>query len=150
MKNYLVFDTIAISGIELCDIIKYDDRNLYLIHVKRGFDSSMRELYNQIILSARRVEESKSSKDKEYLKKCFNALIKKNHGNSIDTFEKFISLFELNIKYIMAFSNDRSNLAVEDQIEKIKSSIAKFSVIQTSSEMRANYFELLFAQIEHQ
>lgn len=150
LKNYLVFDTIAISGIELCDIIKYDDRNLYLIHVKRGFDSSMRELYNQIILSARRVEESKSSKDKEYLKKCFNSLIKKNHGNSVDTFQKFISLFDLNIKYVMAFSNDKSNLAVENQIEKIKSSIAKFSVIQTSSEMRANYFELLFTQIEHQ
>lgn len=149
LKNYLVLDTIAISGIELCDILKYDSKNLYLIHVKRGFDSSMRELYNQIILSARRVEESKSSKEKEYLKKCFNALIKKKQGNSIDTFEKFVSLFNLNIKYVMAFSNSKSNNDIENEIVKVKSSIAKFSVIQSSSEMRSNYFELLFTQIKH-
>ena len=49
----------------------------------------------------------------------------------------------------MAFSNDNSNDLVEDKLQKIKSSIAKFSVIQTSSEMRANYYELLFAQVEH-
>lgn len=149
LKNYLVFDTIAISGIELCDIIKYDSQNLYLIHVKRGFDSSMRELYNQIILSARRVEESKSSKEKAYLKKCFESLIKKKQGNSINTVDEFIELFQKNIKYVMAFSNNNSNNAVEDEISKIKSSIAKFSVIQTSSEMRSNYFELLFTQIQH-
>ncbi|PXY43347.1 DUF6119 family protein [Flavobacterium hydrophilum] len=149
LKNYLVFDTIAISGIELCDIIKYDAQNVYLIHVKRGFDSSMRELYNQIILSARRVEESRSSTDKTYLKNCFNSLIKKKQGNSIDSVENFLELFQKNIKYVMAFSNSNSNNAIEDQIGKVKSSIAKFSVIQTSSEMRSNYFELLFTQIEH-
>jgi hypothetical protein len=149
LKNYLVFDTIAISGIELCDIIKYDSQNVYLIHVKRGFDSSMRELYNQIILSARRVEESRSSKDKAYLKKCFDSLIKKKQGNSINSVDEFLKLFQKNIKYVMAFSNNNSNNAVEDEISKIKSSIAKFSVIQTSSEMRSNYFELLFTQIQH-
>ncbi|MGX7667972.1 DUF6119 family protein [Flavobacterium pedocola] len=149
LKNYLVFDTIAISGIELCDIIKYDERNVYLIHVKRGFDSSMRELQNQIILSARRVEESRSSKEKQYLKKCYNSLIKKKQSNSIDSEKKFLELFDKNIKYVMAFSNDNSAKAIEDNIAKAKSSIAKFSIIQTSSEMRSNYFELLFTQIEH-
>lgn len=149
LKNYLVFDTIAINGIELCDIIKYDEKNIYLIHVKRGFDSSMRELYNQIILSSRRLEESKSSKDKEYLKKSFDSLIKKKQTNNISSFDEFIKLFEKNIKYVMAFSNNNSNELIEDKIPKIKSSIAKFSVIQTSSEMRANSYELLFTQIEH-
>jgi len=149
LKNYLVFDTIAISGIELCDIIKYDDHNLYLIHVKRGFDSSMRELYNQIILSARRLDESKSSKDKEYLKKCFKSLVRKKQNNQINSFDDFIKLFDKNIKYIMAFSNDNSNELIESIIPKVKSSIAKFSIIQSSSEMRANYYELQFTQIEH-
>jgi uncharacterized protein (TIGR04141 family) len=149
LKNYLVFDTIAISGIELCDIIRYDERNIYLIHVKRGFDSSMRELYNQIILSARRLEESKSSKNKDYLKKSFNSLIKKKQTNDINSFDEFIKLFDKNIKYVMAFSNNSSNELIEDRMTKVKSSIAKFSVIQTSSEMRTNYYELLFTQIEH-
>lgn len=149
LKNYLVFDTISISGIELCDLIKFDENNIYLIHVKRGFDSSMRELYNQIILSARRLEESKSSKEKEYLKKCFKSLVKKKQNNSVNSFDEFLKLFDKNIKYIMAFSNENSNDLIENTIPKIKSSIAKFSIIQTSSEMRANYYELLFAQIEH-
>lgn len=149
LKDYLVFDTISINGIELCDIIKYDDRNLYLIHVKRGFDSSMRELYNQIILSARRLEESKSSKEKEYLRRSYNSLTKKKHTNNVDSFEDFVKLFDKNIKYVMAFSNNDSNDLVEDKLPKIKSSIAKFSVIQTSSEMRANYYEILFTQIAH-
>jgi hypothetical protein len=149
LNNYLVFDTITISGIELCDIIKYDEKNIYLIHVKRGFDSSMRELYNQIILSARRLEESKSSKEKDYLKKSFQSLIKKNQNNNINSFEDFIKLFDKNIKYVMAFSNNNSNELIENNLEKVKSSIAKFSIIQTSSEMRKDYYELLFTQIGH-
>lgn len=149
LKNYLVFDTITISGIELCDVIKYDEKNIYLIHVKRGFDSSMRELYNQIILSARRLEESRSSKEKDYLKRCFKSLVKKKQNNHINSFEDFIKLFDKNIKYVMAFSNNNSNEPIESNIIKVKSSIAKFSIIQTSSEMRSDYFELLFAQIEH-
>ncbi|WP_369753506.1 DUF6119 family protein [Flavobacterium sp. WC2409] len=149
LKNYLVFDTITINGIELCDVIKYDEKNIYLIHVKRGFDSSMRELYNQVILSARRLEESKSSKEKDYLKKCFKSLVKKKQNNNINTFEDFIELFDKNIKYVMAFSNEKSNQPIEENIKKIRSSIAKFSIIQTSSEMKTYYYELLFAQIEH-
>src|SRR5690606_30414585 len=43
IKNYLVLDTITIDGVELCDVIFYDNDNIYLIHVKRGFDSSMRD-----------------------------------------------------------------------------------------------------------
>jgi uncharacterized protein (TIGR04141 family) len=149
LKNYLVFDTITISGIELCDIIKYDEKNIYLIHVKRGFDSSMRELYNQVTLSARRLEESKSSKEKDYLKKSYQSLVKKKQNNNINSFDDFIKLFDKNIKYVMAFSNNRSNQLIEDNISKVKSSIAKFSIIQTSSEMRSDSYELLFAQIEH-
>lgn len=149
LKNYLVFDTITINGIELCDVIKYDEKNIYLLHVKRGFDSSMRELYNQVILSARRLEESKSSKEKDYLKKCFKSLVKKKQNNNINSFEDFIKLFDKNIKYVMAFSNEKSNQPIEENINKIRSSIAKFSIIQTSSEMKTYYYELLFAQIEH-
>jgi hypothetical protein len=36
---------------------------------------------------------------------------------------------------------------IENNLEKIKSSIAKFSVIQSSSEMRAEYYDLYFTQI---
>ncbi|MFH7014664.1 DUF6119 family protein [Flavobacterium sp. FlaQc-47] len=147
IENYLVFDTITINGIELCDIIYYDESNLYLIHVKYGFDSSIRELYNQVILSARRLQESLVSKEKEYLKRNFRSIQKKNNIKNLSQSE-FIKLFSKKINYIMAFTSDNKNeITIENNISKIKSSIAKFSIIQSSSEMRAEYYDLYFAQI---
>ena len=52
------------DGLELCDIMYYDDNNLYLIHVKYGFQSKIRELTNQITISARRLRETLGTKDK--------------------------------------------------------------------------------------
>lgn len=147
IPNYLVFDTITINGIELCDILFYDETNLYLIHVKYGFDSSIRELYNQVILSARRLQESISSKEKEYLKINFKSIEKKNNIKNI-TQSEFIKLFSKKINYVMAFTSDNvKEIVIENNIEKIKSSIAKFSIIQSSSEMRGEYYDLFFTQI---
>lgn len=145
--NYIVFDTITIDGIELCDILYYDDNNIYLIHVKYGFDSSIRELYNQVILSARRLQEAISSKDKKYLKLNFKSVIKKD-GNIKFTENAFLKLFSKKINYVMAFSStNKKELIIENNVSKIRSSIAKFSIIQTSSEMRAEYYDLFFTQI---
>lgn len=145
--NYMVFDTITIDGIELCDILYYDDNNLYLIHVKYGFDSSIRELYNQVILSARRLQEAISSKDKKYLKLNFKSVVKKN-GKMKLTENAFLKLFSKKINYVMAFSStNKKEIIIENNINKIRSSIAKFSIIQTSSEMRAEYYDLFFTQI---
>lgn len=146
--DYLVFDTITIDGIELCDILYFDNDSIYLIHVKYGFDSSIRELYNQVILSARRLQETISSEEKKFLKLNFQSLIKKDNNNSNLTESEFLGLFTKNINYVMAFSSDHSTeMIIENGIDRIKSSIAKFSTIQASSEMRADYYNLFFCQI---
>lgn len=146
--NYFVFDTITIDGIELCDILYYDDSNIYLIHVKGGFDSSIRELYNQVILSARRLQETLSSNEKNYLKSNFQSLINKEDPNSNLTEDEFLNLFTKKINYVMAFSSKHTReLIIENDTNLIKSSIAKFSIIQASSEMRAEYYDLFFCQI---
>ncbi|WP_291117447.1 DUF6119 family protein [Empedobacter sp. UBA7248] len=146
--NYLVFDTITIDGIELCDILFYDNTSVYLIHVKNGFDSSMRELYNQIILSARRLQESLSTNEKKYLKSNFQSMIKKDKLDQNLSEDDFLNLFTKKISYVMAFTSKHiTELNIIDEVEQIKSSIAKFSVIQASSEMRAEYYDLFFCQI---
>lgn len=146
--NYFVFDTITIDGIELCDILYYDESNIYLIHVKYGFDSSIRELYNQVILSARRLQETLSDNEKSYLKSNFKSMINKENTVSNLTEDEFLNLFSKKINYVMAFSSKHiTELIIENDVERIKSSIAKFSVIQTSSEMRAEYYDLFFCQI---
>lgn len=147
--NYLVFDTISIDGIELCDILFYDESNIYLIHVKYGFDSSIRELYNQVILSARRLQETLSSIEKTYLKTNFQSLVNKENSESDLTEDVFLGLFTKKINYVMAFSSKHvTELIIENDIDRIKSSIAKFSTIQASSEMRAEYYDLFFYQIK--
>ena len=148
IPNYLIFDTITINGIELCDILYYDETNLYLIHVKYGFDSSIRELYNQVILSARRLQESLPTKEKDFLKKNFKSIQKKNNTKKISQAE-FIKLFSKKINYVMAFTSDnKTEIVIENNMSKIKSSIAKFSIIQSSSEMRGEYYDLFFTQIK--
>lgn len=109
----------------------------------------MRDLYNQVILSSRRLAESIKSKDKIYLKKTFTSLLNKNDRSPSLKYDEFLKLFEKKINYIMAFSNTNSDSLIEDNVKNVKSSIAKFSIIQSSSEMRSNYYELFFAQISH-
>lgn len=146
--NYLVIDTIIADGLELCDIMYYDDNNLYLIHVKYGFQSKIRELTNQITISARRLRETLGTKDKLILEKIYNQLIEKKYNIDNLSLEEFKNLFNKRISYILAFTSHLANdLVVADNIEKFDSNIARYSLIQCSGEMRAYYYDLLNYQI---
>ena len=145
LKNYIVIDTIIKGGLELCDILHYDIDNLYLIHVKYGFKSEMRELTNQITISARKLRETLSSKDKTILTKIYNSLISK--GSNIDnlTLTAFKELFNKKITYVLAFTSHlKEDLTV---IDKFNSNIARYSLIQCSGEMRAYYYDMQTFQI---
>ncbi len=147
-SKYIVIDTIIADGLELCDILHYDDNNLYLIHVKYGFQSKIRELTNQITISARRLRQTLGTKNKPLLEKIYNRLVEKKHNIDDLSLEEFKSLFNKKISYIFAFSSHlTSDLIVEDNIEKYTSNIARYSLIQCSSEMRAYYYDLLNFQI---
>lgn len=146
--NYIVIDTIIEDGLELCDIMYYDDKNLYLIHVKYGFQSKIRELTNQITISARRLRETLGTKDKLILEKIYNQLIEKNYNIDNLTLDEFKNLFNKRISYILAFTSHLKNdLVVANNIDKFNSNIARYSLIQCSGEMRAYYYDLLNYQI---
>jgi uncharacterized protein (TIGR04141 family) len=149
--NYIVVDTIISDGLELCDILHYDDDNLYLIHVKYGFSSKMRELTNQITISARRLKESLGTSDKIFLDKLYNQLIAKQHNINNLSLDEFKNLFNKKISYVLGFTSHlNENLRVENNIDKFESNIARFSLIQCSGEMRANYYDMLIYQIERE
>jgi uncharacterized protein (TIGR04141 family) len=146
--NYIVIDTIIEDGLELCDIMYYDDNNLYLIHVKYGFQSKIRELTNQITISARRLREALGTKDKLILEKIYNRLIEKNYNIDNLSLDEFKNLFNKRISYILAFTSHLKNdLVVADNIDRFNSNIARYSLIQCSGEMRAYYYDLLNYQI---
>ncbi|MBS9767057.1 MAG: TIGR04141 family sporadically distributed protein [Flavobacteriaceae bacterium] len=148
LNNYIVIDTIITDGLELCDVLHYDKNNLYLIHIKYGFKSEIRELTNQITISARRLKETLGTKDKLFLTKIYNNLVDKGYDVDNLSLEDFKKLFEKKIIYIMAFTSHLSkDLKVVDNIEKFTSNIARYSLIQCSGEMRAYYYDMQTFQI---
>ena len=147
-ENYIVIDTIIADGLELCDIIYYDEVNIFLIHVKYGFTSQIRELNNQITIAARRLKDAIGSEDKSILRKIYNRVVEKGRSVNGLNEEQFLTLFKKRINFIMAFTSHLSDdLLVEESMDRFDSNIARFSLIQCSSDMRSNYYDLLFCQI---
>ena len=147
-NGYIVIDTIIADGLELCDVLHYDNENLYLIHIKFGFGSKMRELANQITISSRRLRETLGTKEKNLLEKIYFQLIEKEYNIDNLTLEEFKDLFNKKIYFVLAFTSHlKEDLKVEDNIDKFDSNIARFSLIQCSGEMRANYYDMLTYQI---
>jgi len=147
VAGYIVADTVIVDGVEICDIIHYDDDNIYLIHVKYGFDARIRELTNQILISARRLNETKSSGDHTFLEEVFNKISALGRDtNGLDA-AGFVELFSKNIIYVLAMTSQLTvDLKIEDNIDKYTSNIARFSLITCSTDVRG-YYEMLTYQI---
>lgn len=147
LTSYIVSDTAIVDGIEICDIIHYDNDNVYLIHVKYGFDAKIRDLTNQILISARRLNETKSSGDYTFLEKVYQQVL--GLGRNMDGLNQsgFVELFSKNIIYVLAMTSQLKNdLKIEDNIEKYTSNIARFSLITCSTDVRG-FYEMLTYQI---
>lgn len=148
VENYLIFDTIIMDGIELCDILYIEDDQIYLIHVKYGFDASLRELANQITLSARRLHEDIKSGEFKYIRKIYSSYVKRDDREINLTETEFVSLFSRRITYVFAFaSNDLSDTLVENNIKKYRSNIARYSLVQCSKDMQTFMYDLKISQI---
>lgn len=132
--NTIVIHPYKHKYIELCDFIKYDDKNLYLFFVKDGFEGTIRDLSYQIFNTAKIIETDINS-DCSFLKGFYNAFKKLHSTNIIITQEDFVNLFKTkNIKYIFSF-RDKSNRKLEKSPELFASNIAKFSLIDLVQKM---------------
>ena len=156
-KNTIVLDKITPENIEPCDILKWDDKNLYLYHVKAGFGNKMRDVCSQIIIAANRINQDLNS-SKKYIKKIYINLRKKIGGESyfdeagkqteIYSEDAFIRLFEKNLVFVLAVL-DISNDRIRDikNIEEFKSNIAKFSLQELTKEMKGIDVDFRITQI---
>lgn len=147
LQGYIVTDTVIVDGVEICDIMYYDNDNVYLIHVKYGFDARIRDLTNQILISARRLNETKSSGDNTFLEKVYQQVSGLGHSTQGLGKTGFIDLFSKNIIYVLAMSSQlKTDLKIEEHIEKYTSNIARFSLITCSTDVRG-FYEMLTYQI---
>lgn len=147
--NYIVVDTVIVDGVELCDILHFTKNEIYLIHVKHSFTAKVRELTNQILISARCLTQAVSGKDRVYFDKLFDALIDK--GRYVNGFDKdqFYNVF-LTRKPIYVFATASQlalDLPIESNVEQYDSNIARFSLVTCASEMQNSYYEFKTWQI---
>jgi len=139
-KNFFIFDKRIKENIELCDILYLEDDNIYFIHVKNGFDTHMRSLANQITLAAQRLwHDLNNVNGSSYFTETINYYNKFNPTKKLKSkiiFDKILN-GDLKVNFVMAYRNIayRNNTSVE-KIERSKSNIAKFSVVQTVRDIR--------------
>ncbi len=87
--DFIVLDKILSDKIEICDILFHDDKYVYLIHVKNGFDNSIRDLTAQIYISARRVTEGLKAGNFDFLERLYKDLYNKKNSRN----EYFIKVY---------------------------------------------------------
>lgn len=146
--NYYVFDTITPQGIEMCDVLFTSEETTYLIHVKKGFDNSMRELTNQITLSARRLTTELKSEGSEYLNKLWESYSEKYPDKSKIGFDEFLTFFDKKIVYVLAFISQRvDNANIIDSFDRYRSNIAKYSLLECGIDLQEYRYELNICQI---
>lgn len=126
----------TVEHIELCDMMHWDNDNLYLYFIKQGFGNETRSLSSQVLLSASKIfREIKSEFD--YLKKVYNKLTNLNRTSLSEV--DFLKLFKKNIIVVFAFT-DTSQFAGTRELktnpDKFNSNIAKYSTLKLISELR--------------
>jgi len=156
--NAIVLDKVTTENIELCDIMKWDDNNLYLYHVKVGFTNTTRDLCEQISIASRRLQADLSS-DRSFIKKVYLSL--QNKSDSTDEYFKsagaqtkqyteefFLDLFKKTPIFVLAVADaGGSERKLRTEIANFRSNIAKFSLEKLFRDMRGFDIELKATQI---
>ena len=156
----LVLDKVLPENIEFCDILKWDSTNAYVIHVKKGFDASMRELCAQILISARRLlndiksdfsfvqkVEDKVRSFKKSTDPYFSAVsVQAMPDGDLSTF--FRKKRDQNIVFCLAVVDDAAvERSIKDALDQFQSNVAKFEMIMLSRQLRDLGFGFAVIQI---
>lgn len=162
-EGCLVFDTVTPDNIEACDILKFDDNNVHVIHVKKGFDNSIRDLASQINIAAKRIREDLRSgfkylEDVELRAKSGRTSKKpdlKHIGNQKFPHGGISTIFKTkkpsNIFFCLAFVDDSERpRSLKSELSKYKSNIAKFSLLELHRQIISMGFGFKVIQIKQQ
>ncbi|WP_438498480.1 DUF6119 family protein [Paenibacillus sp. IHBB 3054] len=157
--GFFVFDKVTPHNIEICDILKFDHDTIYLIHVKKGFNNTLRDLAAQIFIASRLIQQVKLSHDYSLIELLYEESVISNpqseyskkliaQANSI-TKEQFVELFRNRTKVVVGLAFLDSAVAQREitNIQLFDSNIAKFSVIELHKNLRAIDIPLKMVQL---
>lgn len=146
-----ILDKVINDNIELCDLLVFKNDKIYFVHVKNGFNTKMRDLYIQVVLSAKRLSNDlKSNRESSYITKTINKYNKENPDKKIDV-EDLIRKIRKDptiINFVMAFRNNHyKGKPILERIDLCKSNIAKYSLTQVIKEMQQYKFGISLKDI---
>ncbi|MCK4540378.1 TIGR04141 family sporadically distributed protein [Candidatus Parcubacteria bacterium] len=154
----IVLDKITPDNIEPCDILKWDDENLYFYHVKAGFGNTMRDLCSQIFIAANKIKKDINS-SKEYIGKIYDQL-KNKKGSTDEYFDKigkqteivskddFINFFtSKKLVFVLSVLDTATERNLKTDISEFNSNIAKFSLQELVKAMKGIDVEFRIIQI---
>ena len=135
INNTIIIHPNTVEHIELCDMMHWDNNNLYLYFIKRGFGNEIRSLSSQVLLSATKIfRETKS--EFIYLKKVHQKLT--DQALSRISEQEFLNLFKKNITVVFAFTDSKDSVTrnLRTNPEAFNSNIAKYSTLKLITEIR--------------
>jgi uncharacterized protein (TIGR04141 family) len=140
LKNFFVLDKVINDNIELCDLMVVKDEKIYFIHVKNGFNTKMRDLYIQVVLSAKRLSNDlKDSKKSSFFEKTLELYNKRNPTKKVDSkvIVERLRKDPSQATFVMAFKNNHyKGKPILERIDLCKSNIAKYALVQVIKEMQ--------------
>lgn len=159
-QGWLVLDTVTPENIELCDLLYNGGDRLFLIHVKKGFDNSLRDLTAQIELAAKRLRADTldsykfvsriedSVRTRKLSKSASSALL----GSQTIPKGGLRGLFEAieskNIYFVLAFVDTaEKNRVLSGNVQHFKSDIAKYFFIQLYRTLNSMFYDFKVVQL---
>ena len=146
----IISHTKLIDNIEFSDLIKIDENNkkIYLIHIKRGFDASVRDLSYQMMFSYNILQNARLQGKYEKIEKLYEEL-NENEKNKISK-NDFIEIFKkYDFVYVFTFDDETAkNRNIANDLEKFESNIAKGVLLDLIKFFNIENVEFEVAQIK--
>lgn len=129
-ENFIVGDSVLTENIELFDLLHWDQKKVYIIHVKSGFNASVRDVTSQIFNAAQIIENDMLA-GKEKLKKHFEGIQNKYDSTINET--QFLNVFDKERIYVLGYGCPSD---FTDNPSTVRSNIAKLELVQLRNDMR--------------
>jgi len=156
--NTLVLDKITPSNIEPCDILIWNQQDLFLVHVKAAFGNTMRDLCSQIFIAANRIKADRNS-SLEYIGEIYDEL--QNKVGSGDTYfdlvgrqtegvsrDEFVNLFTTKRHvFVLAVLDTATTERDIREPQQFNSNIAKFSLQELIKGMKGIDVDFRITQV---
>ncbi|WP_232241438.1 DUF6119 family protein [Kutzneria sp. 744] len=134
--------------VELFDLLKvdHDNKKLYVIHAKDGFDAKMRDACSQIVMSAEVISRDLKN-EKKVLRKYYREDWTKNEENRKRQIseESFLSWFDYAIVYVVLAATKNRFTREDFEHGRLRSHIARREILVTKNDFKKLGFEFRLA-----